>query len=609
MFAYECIVNSLGDSARSEARRLLNSGWVCGRYPALRLDSELPWALQSHQERSWNFHLHSWDMFDGLLQAYSQDGELDWLRPCVRIALDWTSRHVPAGEDNSPFAWYDMAVGLRAYRLAYLFEAAQAAGLLDAGQSEVLWQALLAHAAYLADDANIAFHNNHGYYQVAGQLAMGRRFYEDSAAMEAALLLGRERLQRMLVQQFTSEGIHREHSPDYHRMVYETLRGLIDAGLVEDASTLELASRIEESLSWFIQPNRRIANFGDSDYRWMGSVSAEARQRWRTPLMQYAASGGACGEAPSDSVAAFAEGGYFVLRQLAADGDFRQASYLAQTAAFHSRTHKHADDLSFIWMERGSELLVDAGRYGYLGKTEKESPLWLDGHWYSDPLRVYCESTRAHNTLEFDGRNYPRRRAPCYGSALRRWCRQDGLVAVETETRHFSSIRRTRLLILKPGHWLMVIDWYDDTQGQPHDVRQWFHLAPQLQLEESGAGFLARVPGSHEPLRIIDLLDGSTPSRPYLGQMELAGEPAQGWWSPAERDAVPAWAFHFRREQQTRSCFATLLSFSSYLRPELQQSEVNETGRRGTLIWRDEWGMNKLVFYRPLHGDLRVALC
>lgn len=69
-----------------------------------------------------------------------------------------------------------MSVGMRAYRLAYLYEAAEQAGLLDRAAKQLLWSSLEQHAAYLADDANIAFHNNHGYYQVAGQLAMARRF-------------------------------------------------------------------------------------------------------------------------------------------------------------------------------------------------------------------------------------------------------------------------------------------------------------------------------------------------------------------------------------------------------------------------------------------------
>jgi hypothetical protein len=51
---------------------------------------------------------------------------------------------------------------------------------------------------------------------------------------------------------------------------------------------------------------------------------------------------------------AFEDSGYFIARDRWSNGtkDFEQCSYLAQICGFHSRTHKHADDLSFIWYDR-----------------------------------------------------------------------------------------------------------------------------------------------------------------------------------------------------------------------------------------------------------------
>ena len=50
---------------------------------------------------------------------------------------------------------------------------------------------------------------------------------------------------------------------------------------------------------------------------------------------------------------------------------FKNSSYLAQTCAFHSRVHKHADDLSLIWWEHGHQILIDPGKYGYLDPSPK----------------------------------------------------------------------------------------------------------------------------------------------------------------------------------------------------------------------------------------------
>ncbi len=606
MYEYEDISNVDRAKAFFFAEEILKSGWVLRNYPVVFLDAEIPWALSSQEERSWNFHVHCWDMLDSLLKAHAETGDERFLVPSVRLALDWAEKHERSNPDVSPFAWYDMAVGLRAYRLAYILESAAHAGLLDTADELRLWQCLLQHQDYLADDGNIVFHNNHGYYQVAGQLAMGRRFAHKSELMTQAFAQAQSRLMVMLEQQFASDGVHREHSPDYHRMVYDTLRAMIAAGLVEDKQTIAFAERIEKALSWFVLPNQHIANFGDSDFRLLRRKPAEAERKWQTPEMQYMVTGGKIGQWPAERFAAFREGGYFVVRQAAQDapGTFAKSSYLAQTAAFHSRTHKHADDLSFIWSDRGHDLLVDAGRYGYIGKAEQGSPLWLDGHWYSDPNRVYCESTRAHNTLEFDGLNYPRKGAKPYGSALKRWAEADsGIIAVETECNHFKSIRRSRLLVFKPAQWLLVFDWFHDNLGGEHDVRQWFHMAPHLQVNTQGDAYVVSVPGSDQPLRVTSLLPGATASRLHLGEEE----PKQGWWSSKERDIVPNYAFCFEQSAAANGAFATLFSFSGQLQADNEWSKVNLSGRKGQFRWRDDAGVHKLRFERPEDGELQVV--
>jgi Heparinase II/III-like protein/Heparinase II/III N-terminus len=608
MIPYEDISNMEQSKAVVAATEIIEKGWQRRKYPLISLANPIPWQLHSPQERSWNFYIHCWDMLDSLLKAHSETQEIYFLQPAIRIAEDWADKHSDLSQtDLSPLAWYDMAVGLRAYRLAYILDAGRVTGLVKQPLQKKLWASLEQHQAYLADDKNILFHNNHGYYQVAGQLAMGRRFAGESPLMAEALEQGKARLKIMLAQQFSADGIHREHSPDYHRMVYDTLKGMIFSGLVGDGETVAFADTIERALAWFVLPSRRIANFGDSDYRPMGASPAEAERRWRTPEMRAAVSGGKTGQFPTDHMAIFPEGGYVTVRVPSADTGkgFSKSSYLAQIAAFHSRTHKHADDLSFLWSDRGSDLLVDAGRYGYFGKAEQGSDLWKDGHWYSDPNRVYCESTRAHNCLEFDGKNYPRMKVKPYGSALRRWAHAtSGIVAVETECKYFRSIRHVRTLLFMPGQWLVVFDWFHDNKAQLHDVKQWFHLAPQLQLLLQGGGYVVAVPGSQEPLRAISLLEGPFATRPYLCEKTPV---MQGWWSGKEREIIPSYAFCHELSGVSNGVFATLFSFSNNLVTETSWNKVNGSGRKAKFRWKDEAGRHELHFERPDGGDLGVT--
>ena len=320
--------------------------------------------------------------------------------------------------------------------------------------------------------------------------------------------------------------------------------------------------------------------------------------------MRWQASGGEGGENPGAGLKRFEHGGYFVYRQPVA-GFTSDTAYLAHTAAFHSRTHKHADDLSFVWYDRGGEVLVDAGRYGYLGKTEPGSDLWLDGHWYSDPKRVYCESTRAHNCLEFDGRNYARKGRKPYGVAIGRSLElPSGLVAMETECRHFKGNRHARLLLLMPGQWLVVFDWFHDNLGETHDVRQWFHLAEDWQLEAQGDGYEAVSAKTGQRLQIAALLSGSTPSRTYRGETEPQ---MQGWWSPAERQLVPNFAFCYEQAAAVSGCFATLFSFAEGVEARTSRSRASVSGRQIRLFWGDVRSTYSLEISRQADGELRVA--
>ncbi|AKQ57172.1 heparinase II/III domain-containing protein [Bordetella hinzii] len=607
MYPYEDLSNGTPAKTLGAARKILLEGWTRRSYPIVKLTDDIPWKLSSQDERAWNFLIHCLDMLDNLLKAHSITGDRRFLEPCLKVAAAWVTEHSDLDSSEiSPLAWYDMAVGIRAYRLSYLYDAADATGELDDADKRLLWNSILQHAEYLSNDKNIAFHNNHGYYQVAGQIAMGRRFASKSPIMAEALDQGRSRLVDMLDQQFTREGVHREHSPDYHRMVYDTLKALVESKLIVDDNIIERAMQIEVALSWFVQPNLRLVNFGDSDSRLMTRSPSDAQMKWSTPEMRFWVSEGRVGVPPTQLTRTFAESGYWIARKPGgAIKDTLNYSYLALNAAFHSRTHKHADDLSFSWSDYGAPILVDAGRYGYIGKVEKGSELWASGHWYSDPWRIYCESTRAHNALEFDDRNYLRKGVKPYGSALLRTGETDsGVVFAEAECKHFSSLRHSRCLFFKPGEWLLVYDWFRDNVDAKHSVKQWFHLGHELELLQDEQQYSVFVPRSSRPLRIASLLAEPRPSRTIIGEEEPV---IQGWWSGQERDVVPNYAFHYGLKDVSTGTFATLFAFSKELTPDTAWSKVNVSGRKGQFRWRDATTIHELRIDRPESGDMQVS--
>ena len=346
----------------------------------------------------------------------------------AKVAAGWVRRY-PTEEVPSAFAWYDMAVGLRGYRLAYLLDAAARDRVIGDEIVSLLLASVRVHARVLAGDRLFAKHSNHGMYFAAGQAALCRRF-STLPGMAAGWAQGQQRLASLLDRHFTAEDVHAEHSPDYHRMVLELVLGLVGAGLIRDPAVVARCERIRATLAWFILPNERLVTFGDSEYR---------------RLPEYAARGGA-GAVESAELKVFPKSGYAIVRQRG--NRERSGTCLAQTCAFHSRVHRHADDLSFVWFDRGRRILIDPGRFGYLGRTEVQSDLWKDGFWYADPRRIYVESTRAHNTVQIDGRNFARAGVVPYGSALLAWGGSGGAFYAVSRVRHWQTIVHTRILVL-----------------------------------------------------------------------------------------------------------------------------------------------------------------
>lgn len=553
--SYECLHSAdhwhIGRQA--VAREVLAGKWQWKGKRSVSILPPLDWDGLCADSRSWNLALHSWDPLASLLTAFDRTGESGYVDLAIALASDWLEQYRVINGPRESFAWYDLAVGLRAYRLAYLLDVVARDGDREDALISSLLAGLLLHAEALADDERFADHSNHGFYQVLAQLAYARRF-PDVTEIARGGAQGRSRLTALLEAHFTEEGVHREHSPHYQGLVLIPIRALQDARLIEDPEISVLCRRIEDALAWFVTPAGRYAMFGDTSRQ---AVITPRPKRIGSPMLRFAMSSGCFGEPPATNSRAFPDSGYVVFRDRWPVGteDFSKCSYLAQTCAFHSRVHKHADDLSFVWYDQECDLLTDAGRFGYVGRTDPTSTLFAEGFWYSDPRRVYVESTCAHNTVEVDGKSIQRRKVRPYGSALTNWGEADG-VRFSRGHVDYAAYSHTRVLLFSPRSWLLVLDYLGSNDRQPHEVVQRFHLAPELDLEEIDGGLVTRLPSGGR-LHATPLIPCS-PVSPARG----ADRPRLlGWISPSDGLLEPQWTFGWRADKAFSHRFATLFSF------------------------------------------------
>jgi hypothetical protein len=273
--------------------------------------------------------------------------------------------------------------------------------------------------------------------------------------------------------------------------------------------------------------------------------------------------------------------------------------------AYHSRTHKHADDLPLVWFEQGSHILIDAGRYGYLERTQPDSTLWQEGFWYGHPARVYCESTHSHNTVEIDGTSFDRRVEKPYGSAIVRAGRSGEIFFAEGHVRHQKSVRHSRTMVLLPRRWLLVADWLGDSKDVEHSFTQWWHFAEGSQILPLDEGlWQIAVPGLPKPLFVRSVSSHQLTSSVHVGETEPR---LQGWWSPSDESLRPAAALGIKASQN-QSTLSMLTLFSLEGAPAVSDSRISASGRSVRLDWEDSSFMNSLVIGRPSQPDKPMDL-
>lgn len=600
------------DDPEDRLAGLVAGGWEWGG-ERFELSDAPRWAGYS---RSFEFRLHSWEPFLRLAIAFEETGAESFYSTLKRFAFAWLRQVYVApkvdrdgvlvgevGKGAVPMAWYDMAVGLRAYRLAWFCQAVAAdASVSDAAFRSVL-RALYVHLSVLSREATFSKHSNHGLYQAIGQFAAARRFVE-LPGMAAHRDQGLRRWEEILNAQFSPNGVHLEHSPGYHQMLLGTLLGARSSGLLDELAVPPDLLKMQQALSWMIAPDFTLAPIGDTDPVFAGE-SLGPPEDLELKALAWQVSRGLEGSEPETGAAEYRTEGYAFGRLMAqGEKDPRRAAWLAQHCGFHSRTHKHADHGSFIWHDRGRAILIDPGRYDYGDRSAPGSALAKAGNWYSDPRRIYVESTRAHNCVEIDATDYPRANMEPFGSGLLHCSVQSGGVVTEAEFRHFDTIRHRRIVFMKPGAYLLVMDWLSDTKGKPHDFRQRFTFAPNWFPEAAPDG--ARVTDSLAPssdLVVKSLFGELQPDPLTRGIVEPR---LDGWTSPAQRRLVPTSTVGFSVSGASTALFATLFAFGREV--SLTESALMSSGfTSGRASWRQDGQPQRFEFVRGTNRAIKVT--
>jgi hypothetical protein len=477
-----------------------------------RLAPPIDWLQDPSESRSWRYELHTLTWLKEALALHAVGGDVEALAVARDVAIDWARAHLRSEGEQSEFAWYDMATGLRAPYIAYVLRACLAEeGMLDGEDAQLLLEAAARHGAELADGGRYAANNNHGLFQDEGLYLLARLLPELAAATAWRELALQRMMATLRATVSFEDGAHLEHSTAYQFAVLDLVARLA-ANVAELPELGPLLDRMRRTAAWQTTPAGRMAQLGDTDDlpapRWAREAASNLRGIHLLP-----------------------EAGQAFVR--------KGESYLAVTAAHHSSAHKHADDTGFLLIEDGRVVLGDAGRWGY---------------YEDEPDRVYARSADAHNVLTVGWDDFDWRGAEPYGSGLVSAGEGGGWYAIGVRNPLLArqGVEHRRMLFYRPGSALFVTERTSSPKRREF-VRR-FNFGPELELELKGGNQIAVTGGGIEAT-LTELTERT--------EVALAGgdeEPRLGWTYPGDRERTAVRTAVFRSYGKEVT-FRTALNF------------------------------------------------
>lgn len=350
----------------------------------------------SDSPSTFQLHLQSLTAIVYLTKAFEINGKTEYLDLAKKFMREWDEYRLSNLAEGNSFVWYDHGTALRADNIIYFVLAAEKGNKDYFSQDEMQWiyRLLSEHAEFLANNDNYTENHNHGIFQ--DQALLYCAYFLNNEKKNEWIAIAEERLQQQKEYAFTSEMVHVENSPGYQTGVMELFRVVAEfLNQFNDSYSNTLYTDIAESaefMAYVMKPNGLVAEIGDTNSSLeTTSIGNSALSVFGNDYLTYAATKGNEGKMPTETSAIYPESGYYLSRNSWEKDNFDMATWMMFKSGYVSKTHKHADDNSFMLYSRGMDIFVDPGWYNY-----------ITGNRYRD----YFVSSNAHNTVIVDGKTY-----------------------------------------------------------------------------------------------------------------------------------------------------------------------------------------------------------
>ncbi|MCP5156293.1 MAG: alginate lyase family protein [Ectothiorhodospiraceae bacterium] len=479
-------------------------------FEPVALSPPLDWAENPFRDKSYATRLQSLQPADVYFFAFDETGDPRYLEPALAFALDWLDYHL-VQDRKSYMRWADMPTGYRALKLARLADACLRGILpLTDAQLGLLVRGAEAHIAALVEPANLS-QGNHGIFQMHGLCVLASVFWVADGASDG-LAYGERGLEALIRKQFNAEGMHLEHSPQYHFFMQGYLDQLCASRWHAMLYYRDIQPRVHEATHWLLYPDRTMVRIGDT------AVLSTMRPVGEQKVPDV--------ETDCYRARVFPAGGLAIVEGRGA----RDGEFLYQMAAYHSKAHKHADHLHFEYGVAGKPLFTDSGAAGYKGGDD----------------RAFLLSTRAHNTIQVDDVNYCRDGSDAFGSALRVVRAYREALVVESAVDHAAlGVCHRRTVVLHPGRELRIEDAVECRDAR--QLTSWYHLADDIEIVRDGDALVLE----REGVLVGRFIPGAGPDDELIAVRGAREPELQGWTAAGLGRLVARWTIGVRRHAAT----------------------------------------------------------
>lgn len=444
--------------------QLFHEGELVLKYnlQSLNIKNGIDWEYMHPSSAStYQVYLHSLTIVNDFTIVGTQTRKKKELESGRSVILDWYSKG-----KSSEFAWHEHAVSARLLNIIYFQESAEEFKL----DREIFQEILIQHCSFLNDEKNYK-HNNHGL-MMDNALITASNYIEDEKTKEGYINKALFRIRTSIYRDLTRQGLHVENSPEYHNLYIILLNQIFETLKKYDIKLESNINYLRESAiqlrSNFLKPNHEFPLIGDT-----GQTQYKSVEKTFNNIVDL-------------------EAGLVVLQ----NENMKKrllSRYFTFKCGYISKTHKHNDDLSITYFNKGHDVIIDPGKYSY----------------NKDEDREYIISPQAHSTIALENETYPLLQVgQRQNDQLRitKYFYNDDYHLVEGINHLYDNTEMRRTCIVTKEDDLIILDHI--IQKNDQNVMQLFNINEHAEINQNEGGFDIKIDKTNYVLQSFKVDEG-----------------------------------------------------------------------------------------------------